>query len=64
MTDRKEPKREREQMAEIPIAFRVESNIHDFIEEEMIKRREFNKSKIHREIFLLGLAEYKKKHQH
>lgn len=47
-------------MAEIPVSFRIEQDIHDFIEQIMIDRREFNKSRIHREIFMLGLEEYKK----
>jgi hypothetical protein len=50
----------KEQLSEIPVVFRVEQSVHDLIEEVMIDRREFNKSKITREIFQLGLEIFKK----
>lgn len=47
-------------LADIPVSFRIEQEIQDFIEQIMIERREFNKSRIHREIFMLGLEQFKK----
>lgn len=50
-----------QQFAEVPVTFRVEKEIQDYIQDVMIERREFNKSKIQREIFMLGLELFKKK---
>jgi hypothetical protein len=50
-------------MNDIPVSFRVEKDVYDLIEQIMIDRREFNKSRIHREIFMLGLEEFKKQNK-
>lgn len=50
-------------MNDIPVSFRVEKNVYDLIEQIMIDRREFNKSRIHREIFMLGLEQFKKQNK-
>jgi hypothetical protein len=43
-----------------PASFRIEKSVEEEIEEIMIKRREFNKSKLQREIFMLGLEVFRK----
>ncbi|AYP68788.1 hypothetical protein BpsM61_00014 [Bacillus phage vB_BpsM-61] len=43
-----------------PIAFRLSKEQRDYIESKMVERREFNKSKVHREIFALGMKEFKR----
>lgn len=50
----------KQNLAEIPVSFRIEVQVQEYIEEVMLKRREFNKSKIHREIFMMGLEIFKK----
>lgn len=54
---------EKPTMAEMPVSFRIEKSVYDFIEQVMIDRREFNKSRIHREIFMLGLEQFKKQNK-
>jgi hypothetical protein len=44
-----------------PASFRIEKSVETEIEEIMIKRRDFNKSKLQREIFMLGFEEFKKR---
>jgi hypothetical protein len=51
---------EKTSLPDKPFIFRMEQEYHDFIEEEMIKRKVFNKSQIMREIFLIGVDAYKK----
>lgn len=50
----------KENLCEKPIVFKVHEDVLEYIEEVMIERREFNRSNIHREIFNLGLEEFKK----
>lgn len=50
-------------LADIPVSFRIEKDIQEYIEQVMIDRREFNKSKVHREIFLIGLEIFKKQNK-
>jgi hypothetical protein len=50
-------------MNDIPVSFRIEKDAYDLIEETMIERKEFNKSRIHREIFDLGLEQFKKQNK-
>lgn len=48
---------------EIPVSFKIEKDDYDLIEEIMIERKEFVKSRVHREIFNLGLEVYRKQNK-
>lgn len=50
---------EKNNLPDKPFIFRMEQEFHDFIEEEMIRRKVFNKSQIMREIFIVGMETYK-----
>jgi metal-responsive CopG/Arc/MetJ family transcriptional regulator len=50
------------EFAEIPVSFKITTDVREYIDEVMIERKVFNRSEIHREIFLMGLEAFKKKH--
>lgn len=63
MDQKSDSKKNNSFLSDIPVTFRVEESIHEYIQDQMIEQRQFNKSKIQREIFMLGLAQYKKMKQ-
>ncbi|AQY55074.1 hypothetical protein [Geobacillus phage TP-84] len=44
------------------LSFQTDESVCEFIQKVMIKRMEFNRSNIVREIFMIGLEEFKKRH--
>jgi FMN-dependent NADH-azoreductase len=50
------------EFAEIPVSFKITTDVREYIDNVMIERKMFNRSEIHREIFLLGLKAFKKKY--
>lgn len=48
------------EFAHIPISFKITEDVKEYIDNVMIERKMFNKSKLQREIFLMGLEAFKK----
>lgn len=45
--------------AEIPVSFKITQDVKEYIDTVMIERKLFNKSQLHREIFMIGLEQFK-----